>query len=182
MPTSIAKFAPQAMVLVVALYWSWPTLKVTFLQPSRAIAKMDAPKPAGMKDFAAAVLSPKFVPFPKQNPFLTAESKKKKAAVAQSGKPGKKMDAKAKVAALRDAGLVLTGTCIMGKQRMAVINGKVYREKETIPQPGDEAGVCIVTSILPHKVLLSYQGETLQLGYVDIALKAAGNNRGKPTK
>lgn len=171
------------MVLVVALYWSWPTLKATFMQPSRAAAKADDAKPAGMKGFAATVLAPKFLPYPKQNPFQSADYKKEKAtAVAKSGKPGKKMNAVAKVAALRSSGLVLTGTCIMGNERMAVINGKVYKEKEAIPQAGDETGACIVTSILPHKVLLSYQGETLQLGYVDIALKAAANNRDKPTK
>ena len=64
----------------------------------------------------------------------------------------------------------------MGKQRMAIINGHVYKEKEAIPQPGDETPSCFVTAILPHKVVLSCQGETVQLGYVNLATKPTAAN------
>ena len=131
------------------------------------------------------MLSPKFLPFPKHNPFLSAnyKPKKKGPAVARSGRPGTKQDAATTAAAIRDSGLVLNATCIMGKQRMAIINGRVYKEKEAIPQPGADTPSCFVTAILPHKVLLSYQGETVQLGYLNVATKpAAANNPEKPAK
>ena len=92
MQKSLIKFAPQAMVLAVAIYWSWPALQSAFPQVPNAACKVEPKKPTG-QDFAAAVLSPKFLPFPKRNPFLSADYKPKKAAaMARAGKAGKKQD------------------------------------------------------------------------------------------
>ena len=154
----LARFAPQAMVLAVALYWSWPALKVALPHVAAGPSAAESKKPVG-KAFAAMVLSPKFLPFPKRNPFQLAGSTAKNAKSGAIRKRGKKLDAAEKVAAIRDSGLVLNATCIMGKQRMAIINGQVYKEKDLIPRPGEETPSCFVTAILPHKVLLSYQGE-----------------------
>ncbi|MFZ1935956.1 MAG: hypothetical protein WCB27_10705 [Thermoguttaceae bacterium] len=169
------KFAPQAMVLAVALYWSWPALKTVFPQVAKLASKEEAKKPVGQQ-FAAKVLSPKFRPFPKHNPFVSLDSKQKAAALARSAKSGKKQDGTSKVAAAHDVGLVLNATCIMGQQRMAIINGHVYKEKEVIPQPGDETPGCFVTAILPHEVLLSCRGEIVKLGYVNVTAKPAAEN------
>jgi hypothetical protein len=182
MQKTLLKFAPQAMVLAVALYWSWPALKIAFPRIAAGSSTAESKKPVG-KAFAAVVLSPKFLPFPKRVPFLSADYRPKNAKLAKSGKGGKTLDTAAKVAAIRDSGLVLSGTCIMGDKRMAIINGQVYKEKDAIPQPGEETPSCFITNILPHRVLLSYQGEIVQLGYVNVAAKpAAAKNPEKPAK
>jgi hypothetical protein len=185
MQKSLVKFAPQMMVLAVALYWSWPALKASLPQVSASAYKTEVKKPAG-PEFAAAALSPKFLPFPSRNPFLALDHKPKKAGAATAtrmAKSGKKPDGAAKPTSILDAGFVLNATCIMGKQRLAVINDHVYKEKDVLPQAGDQTPNCFVTAILPHKVLLSCQGETVQLGYVNIASKpAAPTNPEKPAK
>ena len=38
----------------------------------------------------------------------------------------------------KDSGLVLNATCIMGQQRLALINGHVYKEKEVIQGQGED--------------------------------------------
>ena len=182
MQNLMLKFAPQAMVLAVALYWSWPALKAAFPQVAASTYQAEAKKPAGPQ-FASTALSPKFLPFPKRNPFLSLEQKAKKAGAASLAKSGKKRGGATNAAATRDSGLVLNATCIMGRQRMAIINGHVYKEKDVIPRPGDETPSCFVTAILPHKVLLSCQGEIVQLGYLNLSVAAkpaAANNPQKP--
>jgi hypothetical protein len=181
MSTSITKLAPQAIVLAVMLYWSWPVLKTFTPQAPTAAPKVDPKKPAAPQGFAGDVLSPRFLPPSKRNPFLPLYSKS--TTLAGPAKRGQKNTIAKTAAEVRDSGLVLNATCIVGQQRMAIINGRVYKEKEAIERRGDEAGSCVVTDILPHKVLLSYQGQTLQLSYADAAAKpAAGNNPRKPTK
>ena len=182
MQKTLLKFAPQAMVLAVTLYWSWPALKVALPQAAAAHPTAESKAPLG-KAFAATVLSPKFLPFPKRDPFQLADHSPKNGKLVKSGKGGKKLDAAAKVAAMRDSGMVLSGTCIMGNKRMAIINGQVYKEKDSIPQPGEDTPSCFITNILPHRVLLSYQGEVVQLSYVNVAAKpVAANNPEKPAK
>jgi len=180
MSTSITKFAPQAVVLAVALYWSWPALK-TFVPRTTVGAPTVEPKKSAGAEFAGAVLSPTFVPPSSRNPFLSAALQS--TAVAGSVKPGQRNGTAKTVVSIRDLGLVLSATCIVGQQRMAIINGRVYKEKEAIQQPGDETVSCIVTDILPHKVLLSCQGKTLQLSYLNAGVKpAAGDDPRKPAK
>ncbi len=179
----LIRFAPQAMVLAVALYWSWPALSAVFLQPAKLDAAAETKKPA-TPDFAAKALSPKFLPFPKHNPFFALDHAQKATALAGSRKSGRKQAGMAKgIAAAHDVGLVLNATCIMGQQRLAIINGRVYKEKETIPQAGDESSSCFITAILPHEVLLSRRGEIMKLGYLNLAARAAAESRPqKPTK
>lgn len=173
MQKSIIKFAPQVMVLAVSLYWCWPALNASFLQGTRRVVQEEVKKPAAPL-FAADILAPKFAPLAKRNSFLTLDYKPKKDAKGRLAGSGKKiLDPAEKAAAFRDSGMILNATCIMGNQRMAIISGHVYKEKDAIPQPGDEAPSCFVTAILPHKVLLSYQGELQQLGYVNVASKPA---------
>jgi len=181
MPKSITKLAPQAIVLAVALYWSWPALKASVSQAATVAAK-GAPKKSGEpQDFAVLTLSPRFLPPSSRNPFLPVYAKS--AAVAKAVKPGQKKKTAETAADIHDSGLVLNATCIVGEQRMAIINGRVYKEKEAIERPNDAAGSCVLTDIFPHKVLLSCQGETLQLSYLNVAAKpAAGNDPRKPAK
>jgi hypothetical protein len=185
MPTSINRLMPQAIVLAVALFWCWPSLKQAFFPsaPPKS-AKKEAAAPEG---FSAAALSPKFPPIPKRNPFellgatrIVKDSKSK-------GSNGTAMEAAEKaIADVKDSGLILNATLVMGQQRLAYINGRVYREKETISIEGraPDAPTWVVTSILPHKVLLSYQGTPLQLNYTNgvAAAKAPRAKSRSPNK
>jgi hypothetical protein len=165
---------PQAIVLAIALFWCWPSLKQAFFPsaPPKS-AKKEAAAPDG---FTAAVLSPKFPPIPKRDPFellgTTRIAKDNKA----KGANGISKDAIEKaIADVKDSGLILNATLVMGQQRLAYINGRVYREKEaiSIEGRGPDAPTWVVTSILPHKVLLSYQGTPLQLNYTNGAAAAS---------
>ena len=95
MQKSMIKFAPQAMVLAVALYWSWPALKTVFPQVAKLASKEEAKKPVGQQ-FAAKVLSPKFRPFPKHNPFVSLDSKQKAAALRDPQNQGRNRTARPK--------------------------------------------------------------------------------------
>lgn len=156
------------------------------------VASKPAPPPpkdtkaADATAFSAAVLSPSFPPFPERNPFELPGAKRP--ALAKSDKSGSKGSTE-KVATDADAAsLVLNATCIVGQHRMAFINGRVYREKEAIQTESEDGVSWVVTEILPHKVLLSYQGVPLQLTYananstVRAASSAAGDNSRKSTK
>jgi hypothetical protein len=163
MPTSITKYAPQVILLAVALYWSWPSLMQSMAKPAVAAAANKGAATTG--EFSAAVLSPKFAPIPTRNPFEMAGT----AHSAKGKKRGAKAAAELAAAEAKDSGLVLNGTCIMGQQRLALINGHVYREKEVIPgKGGDDSVDWVVTDILPHKVMLLYQGTPLQLSYSNV--------------
>ena len=137
-----------------------------------------AKKATAANEFSAASLSPTFPPPSKRDPFfLPGAARTAKARSGRSGAGG--VDA-VKAAEIKGSDLVLAATCIVGNQRMAMINGKIYREKDVIRGTGDEAPSYIVTEILPHKVLLSSQGEFVQLSYANAAAKpAAGKNARK---
>ena len=80
----------------------------------------------------------------------------------------------AKAAHADDARLVLNATCIMGEQRLAIINGRTYKLKDTLDQPNAAAPPCVITEILPHEVRLECQGKRLQLRYADGVTAAQG--------
>jgi hypothetical protein len=171
MPTSITKLAPQAILLAVAVYWSWPSLTQRVSSTASSAAKDD--KASASLGFSTAMLSPTFPPAPQRDPFELPGTKR----VAKTGKGKGRTNAKdgaAIVAAeASESGLVLNATCIIGQQRLAIINGKVYREKESIQGGGESPVPWVITAIYPHKVLLSHQGVPLQLGYANVAMKRA---------
>jgi hypothetical protein len=171
MPTFITKLAPQAILLAVAIYWSWPSLTQSVSNVASSAAKEK--KPGASLEFSAATLSPAFPSPPKRDPFEFPGAKH----VAKTNKnmPSGKQAAALTAADAKDSGLVLNATCIVGQQRLALINGQVYREKEVIKgkESGDDPVNWLVTDILPHKVLLLHQGVPLQLGYSNGAPKPA---------
>jgi hypothetical protein len=145
---------PQAILLAVVGYWSWPSLQQAFSKPAAPAA--EAKKTAEAKEFSAATLSPTFPPPPTRDlfgppgPMLAGKGKGRGASAKEIAE---KMAAEAK-----DSGLVLKGTCIIGEQRLAYMNGRVYKEKDVIEGRGEEPINWVITDILPHKVLLSCQG------------------------
>jgi hypothetical protein len=180
MPPAVAKILPHAIVLIVAVYWAWPAL--TTPAPKAVQASPDSPKASSKPGFSAAVLSPTFPPPSQRDPFLRAgehRMAKKKAA-----KPGAKAEI-GKAMNFKDFGLTLSATCIVGNKRLALINGRLYKEKEAVEKSPGEPTTYVITSIEPHRVIVSWNGRPFQLSYSDTAAKkatdAAPNSDGKAT-
>jgi hypothetical protein len=170
MPTSITRFAPQLIVLTVAAYWGWSALG-DFLPKGSAAISSGNKNVAASKEFAATALSPKFSPLATRDPFTTPGARAKK--IAKGHKPGQKPALETlAIADGASLGLTLSATCILGDRKFAMINGQVYREKETVQTAGSEPMSCVVTSILPREVVLSWQGKLLRLDYPDAPVKA----------
>jgi len=178
MPPVVEKFLPQTIVLIVAVYWAWPAL--TTPAPKAVEIFADQKKAAVREEFSAAVLSPKFPPPSKRDPFLLPGQQRlvKKKAVKPGAKTqiGKTMD-------FRDFGLTLSATSIVGEHRLALINGRIYREKESVEKtPGESTG-CVITHIEPHRVSVSWNGQSHELTYTDAGKKTANpatNANGNP--
>jgi|GEM_PF-4272724 len=83
---------------------------------------------------------------------------------------------KAKGVKAGDGKLVLNATCITGEQRLAIINGRTYRLKDTLDKSNAAAPSWVIAEILPHKVLLECQGKRLQLCYADRVAEAQGTS------
>jgi hypothetical protein len=84
-----------------------------------------------------------------------------------------------------DGRLVLNATCIMGDKRLAIINGRTYRPNDTLVSSNTKAPPCVITDILPNKVLLECQGKRFQLCYVDSLTSPPGASpptRSSPTQ
>ena len=163
----VNRLAPQAVVLAVALYLSWPSLMDSFWPAAHSASK--AAIPAGTKELSAAMLSPRRPPPLKRELFLRAGTSH--LAKTKADRLGSKGAAAVTAADAKGSGLVLAATCIVGQKRMAMINGKVYREKDAIQGSGKEPVNYVIAQILPHKVLLSSQGGLLQLSYTNAAAK-----------
>jgi hypothetical protein len=179
MPTFVTKLAPQAVLLVFAIYWSWPSLTQSI--PSTASPATKDKKGGSSLDFSAAVLSPTFPSPPKRDLFeLPGATRlvKNKRGTSKSGHAAGLKGAGFTLADAKDSGLILNATCIVGQQRLALINGQVYKEKDTIKGKGsgDDPVNWVITDILPHKVLLLHQGTPLQLSYPNGAEKSASKS------
>jgi hypothetical protein len=179
MPTFVTKLAPQAILLAFAIYWSWPSLTQSISNTASSTVKDK--KGGSPLDFSAAVLSPTFPSPPKRDLFElpgAAHLAKNKRGKSKSGKAAGLKGAAFSLADAKDSGLVLSATCIVGRQRLALINGQVYKEKDTIKGKGsgDDPINWVITDILPHKVLLLHQGTPLQLNYPNGAEKSASKS------
>lgn len=72
----------------------------------------------------------------------------------------------------------MEATSLSGYERLAMINGHIYRPREIVQSPVAGAPPCVVAQVFPDRVLLQTQGKTLELTYSDAAGSAAA---GKPT-
>jgi hypothetical protein len=180
MPPQVAKFAPLLVVVAIAGYWLWPHLAG---EKPRGAAK---PSTASA-EFTAAMLTPKLPPPPRRDPFLPANAQ---VAHGKTGRNdvkaagGKAPTAEKKLRVGKAEGLVLNATCIVGDQRLAIIDGRMYAAQETLAGKGTAAAPYKIVSVLPHKVLLEHEGNALELTYSDAAVgsaySASGADRGKP--
>jgi hypothetical protein len=171
MPPAVAKLMPQAIVLIVAVYWGWSAL--TTPAPKAVETSLDPKKASSRQEFSAAVLSPTFPPPSKRDPFLLPGQQRmaKKKVV----RPGAKAEI-GKTMNFRDFGLTLSATSIVGDRRLALINGRIYKEKESVEKtPGESTG-CVVTRIEPYHVSVTWNGQPHQLTYSDAAAKKTGDS------
>lgn len=177
MPPAVAKLLPQAIVLIVAVYWAWPAL--TTPAPKAVEASTDSKKASNQQGFSAAVLSPKFPPPSQRDPFLRfgehRVANKKAAKSGAKAEVGKAMD-------FKDFGLTLSATCIVGDKRLALINGRLYREKEAVEKSPGEPTTYVVTNIEPHRVIVSWNGRPYQLNYSDTVVNAAAKKATEPAQ
>jgi hypothetical protein len=178
----VPKLAPHAVVLAAVLYWIWPNLV-------DGSPKAETKPAATSSEFTAATLTPTFPQPPKRNPFggLLTDS----IARAQSGATATKAadgnhanTADKKANSGKAEGHVLNATCIVGNQRLAMIDGRLYAVQESLP-PGSAAGASYkIVKVLPYKVLLEREGKTLELTYSDAASQSAASStsvgRAKP--
>ncbi len=217
MAVSVGNLAPRAVVVGLVAFGVWPTLTQFF---SEERSKPPEPLP----ELAAALLSPKPPPLPTRDPFglatpgkpaplknLAAKQDARSgplalAALASSKKTGASDRAGGKpVDPL--VGFALTGTCIMGDQRLAVINGRLYAPQEilAIDKPATSkpsaskpaaskpivnnslasklvvepspASPYQIIDVLPYKVLLAHDGEVLELVYSNVTSGPASKAR-----
>jgi hypothetical protein len=171
MASPISRLVPTAVVVAAASYCAWP-----YIFPS---SEAGAAVPA-MPEIAVSQLSPTILPPPQRDPFqLTVEkgaSPVRGAAAASTSRSGS--TARGKPAAPADPleGLALLATSILAEQRLAVINGRIYAERDALTSKDPSATPCIVAQILPDRVLLQCAGRTETLHYANSAAPAKGTN------
>jgi hypothetical protein len=175
MTVSVEKLAPRLIALAVVGYSIWPSIMAFVSEPeNKPVAKPP--------ELEALLLSPKMTPEPKRDPFhvseMVASSTKSQAGVA--GKKATGVAGTKTLGAPRNPldGLRLDGTCVAGSQRLAVINGRLYAVRDALPATGAAAALKVV-QVLPHKVLLQRNGETLELRYSSAAAREAGTPAGE---
>ena len=137
MPTWITKLAPQAIVLAVAVYWSWPSLKEAVSKPRARRMPRTRSRPR-QRSSRPRRFRPRFRRPPNETR-LNSPGVKHSAKRRRPGKTSAKKVVEPTAAEAKDSGLVLNATCIVGQQRLALINGHVYKEKEVDPRTGRRA-------------------------------------------
>jgi hypothetical protein len=172
------KLAPSAVVLAFVGYCVWPSM-------SELTATPGPPKPpAKLPELAPTLFSPPMPPCPTRNPWggrdaATLAAMKKAAKASEEAvtlladadtaeTPGKTVDPL--------AGLKLDATCVLGDQRLAMINGQLYASQELLPPSGGSALRYKVVNVLPYTVVLEGRGKTLELTYSNVAPEPAASS------
>jgi hypothetical protein len=202
MQVSIGNLAPRAVVVGLVAFGVWPTV-------TQFLADEKPKPPEAMPELAAALLSPKPLPLPTRDPFGMLTVAKPSVAQNPARPDAARQLSLSALAAAKNAGrgdgkvatkpvdplsgLTLTGTCIMGDQRLAVINGHLYAPQETLAtvQPAASKPMTNkstanksapdksapspyeVVDVLPYKVLLAHDGQILELVYSNVASGSA---------
>ena len=189
MAVPIGKLAPTAVVIAAVTCCGWP-----YVFSSDAAGK----KAAAMPEIAPAQLLPRILPPPARDPFLPAGAPV--ASLSKSAKPAKPAKTVPALAAGSKGvitsrsvsatggkphtstdplgGLKLTATSILADQRLAVINGRIYAERERIKSKDPSAPPCVVARILSDCVLLECDGRMAILSYVNLVVEPKANHAG----
>ena len=169
-------------------YCVWPSVSELTSDPP-------PPKPpAKVPELAAALFSPTMPPRPTKNPWGGKDAASLAAAKEAAKAADKTAEAPAGSAAAKTPdkpvdpldGLKLDATCILGDQRLAVINGQLYAPQETLSAGNSSTPPFKIVSVLPYKVLLEREGKTVELTYSDVVSRPASSPQadragGKPT-
>jgi hypothetical protein len=173
MAIRLGNVVPRAIALAVVGYCVWPSISELTSQPQPAPAKK-------VPELAASLFSPTLTPPPARDPFggtaITAGPTGAKTGLAH-GRPAAAASSAAAKAATPPPdplqGLRLDATCIVGDQRLAVINGKVYAAEERVSAGTSMANSPKIVSVLPYKVVLERDGKTVELTYSNVASRPA---------
>jgi hypothetical protein len=172
MSFSAEKLAPRIIALAAVGYCVWPSLAALVSGPETK------PAAAGKSEQVAAK-TPAKPPTATRDPFLdhialAAEAEEQTAQEAKSaGKNKGKMtagqSAEKALSGAADplAGLSLEATCIMGNQRLAVINGRLYGPKDVLAAGVSGGTNRRVVDVQPHKVVLDCNGTLRELHYAN---------------
>jgi hypothetical protein len=178
----IGKIVPTTVVAAIVSYCAWPYL----------LADSEKGKPpAAMPEVAAERLTPQIAPPPKRDPFRAADDPDAKQSRRSLGvgknQKSKTLAAKAPAAARGApaaaadplAGLTLGATCLVDRQRLAVIDGKIYGEGDKLAGAKGSALPWTIVRILPYKVILSRQGKEAELTYANVSSASRAQARPK---
>jgi hypothetical protein len=190
MVISISKLAPRATVLAVVGYCVWPSLSYMTSQP-------ETKPPGKLPELAAALLSPKMPSCPTRDPFgsksaaqlsarrgastaavkLATKEDRAKSSTPLVGKPAEKLAAADTSEQPVDPlnGLTLDATCIVGRRRAAVINGRLYAPEELLSASSPSTPPYKIVDVFPYKVLLEREGKTLELTYSNVASRSVSS-------
>ena len=161
---------PRAIALAAVGYCVWPSLTV-------CMSDTESKPPAKLPAVETTLLRPKMPPQPVRDPFQVqvaakagSPRKASKAGVGTghgnaTGKPVNPL-----------AGLTLDATCIVGTQRLAVINGRLYAAEETLPTSNSATPPLKIANVLPYKVLFEWEGKILELTYSNITSSLAASH------
>jgi hypothetical protein len=174
MPISLGKVVPRVIVVAALGYNAWPS--ITFLTNPPPAKQTTKPT-----EMSKSLLSPAQIPAPKRNPFLTQEEQIAMDASEDTAKEGNQAKFKhsgqgrnasedEEDSEQKTQKVVLNATYITNNSRLAIINGHVYKTRESSVASQDTPGFTVL-EIYPDRVLLESDGKSLELTYPD---KAAG--------
>lgn len=174
MAISAGKVAPTAVVLAFVGYCVWPSVSELTSAPPLP------PPPVKVPELAAALFSPTMPSRPTKNPWggmdaasLAAAKEAAKAADKAAGVSAGSATAKKRVDPLD--GLKLEATCILGNQRLAMINGQLYAPQK-MPSAGNSSTTPFrVVGVFPNEALLECKGKTVKLTYEGIVSRPASS-------
>ena len=185
MSSTIGKLAPIAVVAAMIVWCCWG-----YLEPGPGTTVGRGPELARI---APELYAPPNEPVSPRDPFRPVRAKRavppEKPKVVQKNarpKPSIKKPAKAaeetaipSVVAVhvspRDIlnRFTLGGTYIRGDRRVAIINGQVFRQGQTIPISRVSKDICTITEIGQYRVVLRHQGRNMELTYQNPPLGGA---------
>jgi hypothetical protein len=162
MAIPMARLVPRVAVLATVAYCIWPSVPALIAEP-------ESKPPAKVPELAISLLSPVLESASTRNPF---------ARVVRATKHPTGTVAKAAPTVTHKVvnplnGLRLDATCIMGDRRLAVINGRMYATHDVMAAPKPATYSLTILDVLPYKVLLDCEGQTVALAYSDTAARAA---------
>ena len=189
MAMTVNKLAPSMIVVAAVGYCCWPYLDQPEMRPAviKEISKTH--------EIPLELLAPEVGAAQARDPFDLKEKMGKAAdgsllsakkgdakgadakstdsespvAIAAREAAARAMAAEKAAQELRDAlkGLVLNGTFVSNRQRVAVINSELYAEGQTVRPVDAKAKSFVVSKISQHKVVLQLGAQSAELSYLN---------------